>query len=71
MNKKILRKFKKINKNGALTGYSLALLALLHIPISIKNTAQVACIGQASHQAWINNNSHSQANIIAFQKCGR
>ena len=70
MNKKFLRKLLKLNKKGALTGYSLALLVLLHIPISIRNTAQLACIGQVSHQVWKDTNSHSKANIIAFQKCG-
>ena len=49
-------------------GTALLLLAFTQVPIAVKNLAEVACIGQVSNELW-KNNSHSQANKVAVQRC--
>tara|TARA_Y100001968_G_scaffold251771_1_gene237026 strand:- start:10515 stop:10739 length:225 start_codon:yes stop_codon:yes gene_type:complete len=70
MNFKKLRKTAlKLNKNGMVTGLALILIAFLQIPIAIKNTAEIFCIGQASNKIWRLEKNHSEANMIAIQRC--
>ena len=51
------------------TGFALMLLALTQVPIAIKNTAEIACIGQASNKIWKIENNHSEANMLAVRRC--
>tara|TARA_Y100001968_G_C19327384_1_gene702454 strand:- start:240 stop:464 length:225 start_codon:yes stop_codon:yes gene_type:complete len=67
--KKLSRKFYKYNKHGSITGLALILLALSQIPIAMKNTAELFCIGQTSNKIWSIENNHSEANMIAIQRC--
>ena len=51
------------------TGVTLMLLALTQLPVAIKNAAEVACIGQTSNYIWQKENNHSEANMLAVQRC--
>ncbi len=51
------------------TGLALMILALTQIPVALKNAAEVACIGQASNKIWRIEGNHSEANLLAVQKC--
>ena len=51
------------------TGFALILLALTQVPVAIKNAAEVACIGKTSNKIWQKENNHSEANMLAVQKC--
>ena len=68
-NKKFLRKFNKVNKNGALTLLGVIALTFTQVPGAIKNAAEVICIGQASNKIWKIENNHSEANMLAVQRC--
>ncbi len=67
--KKLLRKTSKLNKNGALTALALIAITITQIPGAIKSTAQVACIAQMSNKVWRIENNHSEANMVAVQRC--
>tara|TARA_B100000579_G_scaffold122196_1_gene98358 strand:+ start:341 stop:556 length:216 start_codon:yes stop_codon:yes gene_type:complete len=69
MKKKYIKHILKLNKNGFITGISLFIIALCSIPIAIKNSAVVFCIGQTSNKVWLQENNHSEANMIAVQRC--
>ena len=45
------------------------ILALTQVPVGIKNAAEVACIGQTSNKIWKSEKNHSEANMIAVQRC--
>ena len=57
------------NRYGAVTGFSLIFIALAQIPGAIKYASEVACIAQLSNKVWRVENNHSEANIIAVQRC--
>ena len=40
------------------TGFALMVLALTQVPVTIKNAAEVACIGQTSKKIWQKENNH-------------
>ncbi|WP_320664605.1 hypothetical protein [Prochlorococcus sp. MIT 1223] len=64
-----LKKIYKINKHGYITGSSLILIAICLIPGAIKSASEVFCIGQSSNKIWLLENNHSEANMIAVQRC--
>ena len=47
----------------------LIFLALTQVPIAIKTTAELACIGELSNQIWRETGSHKAVNINAVNKC--
>ena len=51
------------------TSFALIILALTQVPVGIKNAAEVACIGQTSNKIWKSEKNHSEANMIAVQRC--
>ncbi len=55
--------------NAPSTGAALMILALTQVPIAIKAAAEVACIGEVSHQRWKETQLHKGVNILAVQKC--
>ncbi len=59
----------KLNIQSPNAGTALILLALTQIPMAIKTAAEIACIGEVSHQAWKATKSHKGVNIIAIQTC--
>ncbi len=59
----------RLSIHSSWTGFSLMLLALTQLPVAIKNAAEVACIGQASMKIWQKENNHSEANMLAVQRC--
>ena len=59
----------KLNIHSPGTGFALIVLALTQIPVAIKNTAEVACIGQTSNKIWKSEKNHAEANMLAVQKC--
>ena len=67
--KKILKKASKSNKHGAVTGAALIAIAFTQIPGAIKKMAEVVCIGQTSNKIWRKENNHSEANMLAIQRC--
>ncbi len=69
ISRKLWRKIYKSNKNGAITGAALIVIALTQIPGAINNAAQVFCIGQASNQIWKKESNHSEANMRAVSRC--
>ena len=69
MNKKLVKKLLKSNKNGAITGAALIFIALAQIPGAIKHFAEVACIGQSSNMVWHQESNHAEANILAVNRC--
>ena len=69
MSKKVWAKGFRLNIHSPGTGAALMILALTQIPVAIKTAAEVACIGEVSHQTWKATNSHKGVNIIAIQKC--
>ena len=58
-----------LNIHSPGTGIALILLSLTQIPVAIKTSAEIACIGQVSNKIWRQTKSHKDANIIAIQKC--
>ena len=69
MSKKNLFNVLRLNINAPGTGFALMLLALTQVPVAIKNTAELSCIGQASNKIWKIENNHSEANMLAVQRC--
>ena len=67
--KKVLKKVYKANKHGAITAAALVFIALCQVPTAIKNYAEVSCIGQTSNTIWRKENNHSEANMIAVNRC--
>ena len=69
MPKNIWGKRFKLNINAPGTGAALMVLALTQIPVAIKTSAEIACIGQVSNKVWRETGSHSTANIRAIKTC--
>ncbi len=69
MTKNLWERVYKSNKHGAITGASLIAIALTQIPGAIKKSAEVVCIGQTSNKIWKTENNHSEANMLAVQRC--
>ncbi len=59
----------KFNVHAPGTGAALIILALTQIPVAIKTTAELACIGEISHQSWKQSQSHRGVNVKAVQQC--
>ena len=59
----------KLNIHAPGTGAALIVLALTQVPVAIKTAAEVACIGEISHQHWKQAKSHKGVNVIAVQRC--
>ena len=59
----------KLNIHAPGTGAALMVLALTQIPVAIKTTAELACIGETSNQLWRQTQSHQGVNVRAVQKC--
>ncbi len=68
-NQKFWRKTSKFNKHNAVTGAALIAIAFTQIPGAIKNAAELACIGQTSNKIWKESRIHSEANMLAVQRC--
>ncbi len=67
--KKIWKKIYKSNKHGAITGAALIAIAIIQLPGGMKKAAEVICIGQTSNKIWRTENNHSEANMLAVQRC--
>tara|TARA_B100000965_G_scaffold380009_1_gene376197 strand:+ start:884 stop:1105 length:222 start_codon:yes stop_codon:yes gene_type:complete len=69
MNKK--NWFKNFRKNIHASGTSLTfiVLTLTQVPVAIKNAAEIVCIGQTSNKIWKLEKNHSEANMLAVQRC--
>ena len=59
----------RLNFNAPGTGFALMILALTQVPVGIKNAAEVVCIGQTSNNIWKIEKNHSEANMLAVQRC--
>ena len=59
----------RLNIHAPGTGLALIILALTQVPVGIKNAAEVVCIGQTSNKIWKLEKNHSDANMIAVQRC--
>jgi len=59
----------RLNIQAPGTSLALMILALTQVPVGIKNAAEVACIGQTSNKIWKLERNHSEANMIAVQRC--
>ena len=55
--------------NAPSTGTALMVLALTQVPMAIKTAAEVACIGEVSHQRWKQIQSHKGVNVYAVRRC--
>ncbi len=69
MSKRNWTKGWKLNIHAPGTGAALIILALTQIPVAIKTTAELACIGEVSNQLWKQSQSHKGVNVIAVQRC--
>ena len=69
MSKTFWPKELKLNIHVPGTGASLIILALTQVPMAIKTAAEVACIGEVSHQIWRKSKSHKGVNVIAVRQC--
>ena len=69
MSKNFWPKGLKLNIHAPGTGAALMVLALTQIPVGIKTAAELACIGEVSHQIWRESKSHKGVNVIAVQRC--
>ncbi len=69
MTKKNWFKGLRLNIHAPGTGLALIVLALTQVPVSIKNAAEVACIGQTSNRILKVDKNHLEANMLAVQKC--
>ena len=69
MSKTFWPKGLKLNIHAPGTGAALMILALTQIPVAIKTAAEVACIGEVSHQIWRKSKSHKGVNVIAVRQC--
>ena len=59
----------KLNIHAPGTGLALIILALTQLPVAIKTAAEVACIGEVSHQRWKQSQSHKGVNVYAVRRC--
>ncbi len=59
----------RLNVNAPGTGFALMVLALTQVPVGIKNAAEVFCIGQTSNKILKVEKNHSEANMLAVQRC--
>ena len=59
----------KLNIHAPGTGAALIVLALTQVPVAIKAAAEIACIGEVSHQIWKGTKSHKGVNVIAVRRC--
>ncbi len=59
----------RLNIHAPGTGAALMLLAFTQVPVAIKTTAELACIGEVSNQVWRKSGSHQGVNVIAIQSC--
>ena len=59
----------RLNIHAPGTGFALMMLALTQVPVGIKNTAEVVCIGQTSNKIWKSEKNHADANMLAVQRC--
>ena len=69
MCKRFWPKSSQLKINAPSTGSALMVLALTQIPMAIKTAAEVACIGEISHQSWKKTQSHQGVNVLAVTKC--
>ena len=69
MPKKNWLKSFRLNIHAPGTGVALTVLALTQIPVAIKTTAELACIGEVSNQVWREKQTHKGVNVIAIQRC--
>ena len=69
MSKNFWPKDLKLNIHSPGTGAALIVLAITQVPVAIKTAAEVACIGEVSHQMWKKTMSHKGVNVIAVRKC--
>ena len=58
-----------VNLQGINTNFILILLVLTQVPIAIKTSAEIACIGEVSNRLWKEQRSHAGVNISAIQSC--
>ena len=58
-----------LNIHAPGTGFALMLLAITQVPVGIKNAAEIVCIGQTSNKIWRLEKNHSDANMLAVQRC--
>ena len=69
MSKKNWLKSFRLNIHAPETGFALMILALTQVPVGIKNTAEIFCIGQTSNKIWKLEKNHGEANMLAVQRC--
>ena len=69
MSKKNWLKSFRLNIQYPGTGFALMILALTQVPVGIKNAAEVVCIGQTSNKIWKLEKNHTDANMLAVQRC--
>jgi hypothetical protein len=69
MTKKNWLKSFRLNIHDPGTGFALMLLAITQVPVGIKNAAEIVCIGQTSNKIWRLEKNHSDANMLAVQRC--
>tara|TARA_B100000579_G_scaffold359702_1_gene316575 strand:- start:217 stop:438 length:222 start_codon:yes stop_codon:yes gene_type:complete len=69
MPKKNWLKTFRLNIHAPGTGFALIILALTQVPVGIKNAAEVVCIGQTSNKIWKSEKNHTNANMLAVQRC--
>ncbi len=69
MPKKNWLKSFRLNIHASGTGLALMILTLTQVPVGIKNAAEVFCIGQTSNKIWKTENNHTDANMLAVQRC--
>ncbi len=59
----------KLKFGKSITQVALIIIAISQVPLAIKNAAQIACIGEVSHDLWKTNKSHKGVNVKAIQIC--
>ena len=69
MLKQNLLKILKSNIHAPGTGTALIILAFTQIPIAIKTSAELACIGEVSNNLWKETHSHRNVNVIGVHVC--
>ncbi len=69
MSKKNWLKNLRLNIHAPGTKFALIILALTQVPVAIKNAAEVICIGQTSNKIWKFEKNHTEANMLAVQRC--
>ena len=69
MSKNFWRKALKASIHSPGIGTAIIVLTLTQIPEAIKTAAEIACIGEISHQQWKASKSHRGVNVVAVQQC--